>query len=65
MGAYVNNAIIPLVQDVASTTLSQEELDAIHAGKHLRIYEPVVIPNEIIFSSTGDILMAWGGEYVT
>lgn len=34
-------------------------------GGSSKIYEPVCTNGEINFTSSGDILMAWGGRYAT
>jgi hypothetical protein len=32
----------------------------------IKVYEPVIgAPTEILYNDAGDILMAWGGEYVS
>lgn len=61
MAAFQNNAVV----NVAVSDLTSAELEAIHSRLHLRIYEPVVAPFELMFTIDGDIMMAWGGEYAT
>lgn len=45
------------------TTLT---ISASSGGGSSKIYEPVATAGEIVFSeTTGDVLMAWGGDYAT
>jgi hypothetical protein len=38
---------------------------ALGGGGSSKIYEPVAILGEIVFSINGDVMMAWGGDYAT
>lgn len=59
-----NNVITPTgAEEFPSDVLTAEEVAIIQARTALKIYEPVVVDGQIVFSATGDVLIAFGGNY--
>jgi hypothetical protein len=64
-GTYALKTLVAGSNVTITNGVSTITIAALGSGGSSKIYEPVAILGEIVFSINGDVMMAWGGDYAT